>query len=424
MRPPFRRTILAALATVAALAGPAGAEAATAWCGTAAAADRPALATGPHVRVVYAVAADGTDRSAALAPEIWADVEAVAAWWRANDGSRAVNFDLAAFDCGPQIDLTVRRIALDAAELATSPKRFALIRDDLFGDARTDARHAKYLLYYDGPTAEEDLCGEGGGSPGGTGLAIMYVQACRDVTRASVAAHELLHALGTLRGASPPNACPGDTAHVCDSTGDILYPYAQPAPLSSFVLDVGRDDYYAHPHSWFDLRTSLWLRHLDRQVPLRVAIRGNGSVRSDGPGLDCAATCGTAWNPGSPVTIRAVAARGQRFVRWGGACVGTGPRCDLLLDDATRAAALFAPVRFRLNVQIAGRGRVSGPGVACSRTCNRQLTSHRTVTLRATAARGWRLRGWIGACRGSRPTCTVPMTRASSVRATFVRRAA
>jgi hypothetical protein len=43
--------------------------------------------------------------------------------------------------------------------------------------------------------------------------------------------------------------------------------------------------------------------------------------------------------------------------------------------------------------------------------------------LRAVAASGWRLKGWTGGCRASAPNCTVPMSKATSVRATFVRRA-
>ena len=421
MRPRLRRLLLPA-AVAAALAAPGTARAAE-WCGTLATQDRPALATGPHVRVVYAVAADGIDRGAEIAPLLWADVQEIDAWWRANDSSRTVNFDLAQFACGAQVDLTLLQLPFPAAELQSSGLRFNRIRDALFGDPRTDARHSKYLVYYDGPVAERNLCGEGGGSPAGTGLAILYIEACAGATRAAVAAHELLHAFGALRGVVPPNACPNDAAHVCDSTDDILYPFAQPLPLSSFVLDARRDDYYGHPHPWFDVRASAWLRHLDAQAPLRVTLRGRGAVRSDIPGLVCAAaTCRTEWNPGSEVVLLADAAPGQRFVEWRGACGGSTRRCDVLLERTAAVTAVFAPARFRLNVQIAGRGRVTAPGVSCAATCTRQLVSHRPVTLRAAAAAGWRLRGWVGACRGAKLTCTVPLNRATSVRATFVRR--
>ena len=41
---------------------------------------------------------------------------------------------------------------------------------------------------------------------------------------------------------------------------------------------------------------------------------------------------------------------------------------------------------------------------------------------RCDPTKGWRLRNWSGACRGRRPTCTVPMTANTSTRAVFVRR--
>jgi hypothetical protein len=44
-----------------------------------------------------------------------------------------------------------------------------------------------------------------------------------------------------------------------------------------------------------------------------------------------------------------------------------------------------------------------------------------TVRLRAKPAKGWKLRSWSGACKGSRTTCTVPMSAVTKARATFVR---
>ena len=380
------------------------------------------MVAGPQVRVVYVVPADGPDRGADAAAAIWAELEEIDAWWRANDPSRTLNLDLARFPCGAQADLGFLRLAAPSATLAPSEGRFPRIRDELFSDLRVDTRHTKYLLYYDGPTAERNLCGEGGGSPGGTGLAILYLQSCTEVTRAPVVAHELLHALGALRGSAAPNACPDNAAHVCDSTGDILYPYAQPLALSSFVLDLNRNDYYGHSHPWFDVQDSPWLRRLDRRVALTVAAQGGGLVRSDVPGVACTATCQSDWNPSSEVVLTARPAVGRRFLEWRGACSGSAPRCDLLLDEATAVTAVFAPARFRLAVSVAGRGSVAGAGVSCSRSCAREVLSHRPVTLRATPAKGWRLRGWSGACHGSTATCAVPMTKATAVRATFVRR--
>jgi hypothetical protein len=424
MRVRVRRAAFVAAAVVGALVAPGVAEAAP-WCGTAAAADRPAIATGYTVRVVYLFPSDGVDRTAELAPRISAEIEEIDLWWRANDPARTVNFDLTTFPCGNQIDLITRRATLPAADFQPLATRFDRLLDEVYRRAGFDALVSKYLVYYDGPVDNPETCGTGNGITGGTGLSIIFLQACPNVSTAVVGAHELLHGLGVLRGLPAPSACAGDAGHVCDATNDLLYPRVQATlPLSGYALDVGRNDYYGHPSPWFDVQDSLWLRHLDVTTAFTVALRGRGSVSSDVPGLACSVSCVTAWNPNSALRLVAEPAQGQRFVRWSGSCEGEIPRCDVLLDTALTVSALFAPARYRLAVQVAGRGRVTGAGAPCAvARCARALTSHRLVTLRATPAKGWRLRGWTGSCRGSRATCTVPMTKATSVRATFVRRA-
>jgi hypothetical protein len=424
MRHGFRRVLLIAAAAVAALLAPGVAEAAP-WCGTAATSDSPTIATGHAVRVLYLYPSDGVDRSAERAPAIWADVEEIDAWWRANDPTRTVNFDLTRFACGTQIDLVSRRMSYPSADLVPLAGRFDRFLDDVYRGARFDALFSKYLVYYDGPVDNQDTCGTGTGIPGGTGLAIVFLQACPGVRTTIVAAHELVHAYGALFRIAAPNSCPDDLGHVCDGTNDLLFPRVnEELALSSYVLDFGRNDYYGHASPWFDVQDSLWLRHLDASVRFSLVVRGRGTVRSDVPGLACSASCATDWNRDSALRLEAEPARGQRFIRWTGVCeVRTDPRCDVLIDAPMSVTAVFAPARFQLAVRLTGRGRITGGGFSCTTArCSRTLTSFRPVILRATAAKGWRLKGWTGACRGSRATCTVPMTAATSVRATFVRR--
>ena len=391
------------------------------WCGTVGTADRAPVLAGNPVRVLYAIPADGADRSAELAPRISADVDEIATWWQRNDAGRTPRFDVAPFGCGLQVDLTLERLTATAAELLARDSRWDRVYDDLDRSGFDDT-FTKYLVYYDGPVDDPRLCGQGGGFPRGGGIAVIYLQACTSVSSASTAAHELLHTFGALDGATPPNGCPDDASHVCDSTGDVLYPFAQPAPLSSFVLDLNRDDYYGHGGAWFDVRESAWLRHLDAQLPLSVLLRGRGTVKSDAPGVRCAASCRTEWNAGSAVVLSAEPAAGQRFVRWSGACAfAAAATCATTLDAARVVTALFAPARFRLALSVKGRGRIAG-GASCARIrCVRQVTSHRVLTLRARPAQGWRLRAWTGGCRGAKVGCRLPMKKASSVRATFVR---
>jgi len=416
--------LLAGLATLtaaaAALAAAAGTAQAATWCGTTTTQNRPPALTGRSVRVVYAYPSDGADRSAQVAPRISADVDEIDAWWLGQDPLREPRFDRFAFACGLQADLLAVRLSDTSATLAAEAVRGDRITAGV-GAAAGRSPYEKLLVYYDGPVNEPDLCGEGGGSANGDGIAMVYLGACTDVPSAHVAAHELIHAFGALEDNGPPNACPDTRGHPCDSVQDVLYPYASTAGLGSLLLDVGHDDYYGHAGGWPDVQDSLWLRLVTQQVRLSLAIAGKGSVESDVPGIDCASTCATDWDAGSEIALEANPAGGQRFVRWTGGCSGTGS-CALRLDAPRAVTALFAPERFGLVVSVAGNGRVTGAGAPCAVSrCARSAASFTPLRLRATPAAGWRLAGWSGACTGRAATCTVPMAKATAVRARFVR---
>jgi uncharacterized repeat protein (TIGR02543 family) len=59
------------------------------------------------------------------------------------------------------------------------------------------------------------------------------------------------------------------------------------------------------------------------------------------------------------------------------------------------------------------------PGIDCGTTCTASYEYGTAVTLTASADAGSVFQGWTGACEGSGTTCTLPMTEASSVTATF-----
>lgn len=406
--------------TAAAGVGP-GAAAAADWCGSATTQDRPPALAGRSIRVVYAYPSDGTDRSAEIAPRISADVEAVDTWWRQQDPLRQPRFDRAAFSCGLQADILALRLSD-----STDALRSEAVRGDRIvaaaESASGDSPYEKLLVFYDGPVGNPDLCGEGEGRADGDGVAIVYLAACTDVPTSTTAAHELLHAFGALATAGPPHGCPDNPGHPCDSQLDVLYPFALPnAPIESLALDVGHDDYYGHSGSWLDVQDSLWLQLVSQQIRLAVVITGRGSVRSNVPGVSCGVTCATDWDAGSVVTLEPLPAAGQRLVRWSGACSGS-ERCVVTLDAARSVTAFFAPERFGLVLAVSGRGKVTGAGLPCAAArCARQARSYTPVRLRAAPAKGWRLAGWNGACSGRALTCTVGMTKASSVRARFVK---
>jgi len=397
------------------------ASSAAPWCGSPSVQDRAPAVAGRTIRVLYVVPSDGADRTGEIAPRISADVDEIAAWWRTQDAEREPRFDRAAFPCGPQADIITLRLTESAASISPGSVRFERIANAAIA-ATGSPGYEKHLVYYDGPTDNGAICGQGAGTADGAGVAIVYLSSCPGVPTAPVAAHELLHAMGALPASGPPNACPDTRGHPCDSDMDVLFPFADATPLGSLILDFGRNDYYGHTGSWLDVQDSPWLRLVTRQVPLTVGMTGTGSVDSDIPGVECEASCTTEWDAGTSVALEALADEGQRFVRWSGACTGS-LGCLLTLSGATSVNALFAPEQFGLVVSVAGRGAVTGAEAPCRLArCARQATSYAALRLRATAAKGWRFAAWSGGCTHSRAVCTLPMTKASAVRARFAKR--
>jgi Fe-S cluster biogenesis protein NfuA len=406
---------------------PAGAARAATWCGTVAPTDRtPQVGAGQSVHAVYVLPSDLPDRSAQVAQQLVDDAEQTDLWWRREDPTRTLRFDLFPFPCGPQLDITMVRVPLNSTALRPVNGRFERIVRAMTG-AGLNSSFENYLVYYDGPSDPlpngYQACGQGGQLSNGSGVSIVYLGACSGVPSAPTAVHELLHGLGAVPSGAP-NACPnGDAAHVCDSVTDVMYPFASGSTLDELVLDAGHDDYYGHSGTWLDVQDSPWLVFLNSQVRLALELTGSGNVASDIPGVSCTASCTSDWNGGASVTLRATPAKGQRFVRWSGACTGSAS-CTIDLAQATTVSAFFARATYLLNVTKTGQGTVRGGRgvIACGGTCHSAVASFAPLTLTAVAAKGWRFRSWAGACRGTKPSCLLPMTAPATARAIFVKR--
>jgi hypothetical protein len=109
------------------------------------------------------------------------------------------------------------------------------------------------------------------------------------------------------------------------------------------------------------------------------------------------------------------------------------------LSTSSEAGSASVRVAGRVTVGIKGWGAVTpGKGftrhrsIVCRRASCRSKSvaagrAHR-VTLRAKPYKGWKLAGWHGACKGTRPACTIHLTRKpvvggarrASVKAVFV----
>ena len=398
-----------------------GRSAAT-WCGTPAQADlRPNTLSGYPVHWIYVLPSDAPDRFSTFASTMQADAEAIDAWWRREDPTRVPRNDLTQLSCGAQLDLTSLRLPRSSAALAVQGGRFVTLFD-LLRAANFGSRFTKYIVYFDGPVEDPDVCGQGASSSSGIGVATVYLQACAGVSTAAVAVHEFLHTIGAVpRGA--PNNCPEpNSGHTCDNPTDLMHPFLDGLPLDAKVLDPGRDDYYGHSGVLSDAQDSPWLVQLDRQQPFAVTISGPGGVTADVPGLDCAQSCTTTWNASTRLGLTAVPRPGAKLVRWGGGCSGVST-CSVEVAPGATVSAMFAPLVYRLTATISGRGTVrsSQAGITCRPKCSAAFPSFVPVELSASPAKGWRFRSWSGACKGTKPRCAVPMSAAASTRAVFVR---
>ncbi len=241
------------------------------WCGSGeSSSDRPDIVTGAQVHAIVAAPSGSTDRFSSDANRLADDVASISTWWKGQDATRAPRYDVATF--GDQTCLDISYVQLPRP--ASFYQGTSAFREVLIGLAQAGFADIwkDYVVYYDGPSVIEDVCGTGSGNFNqGASYAIVWLNGCPDVPSDAVQAHELLHALGALP-AGAPNACTAatdpvgvaDSGHPCDSSSDVLYPYADGRPLQQLVLDFNHDDYYGHTGSWDDIQDSLFLQPLGR----------------------------------------------------------------------------------------------------------------------------------------------------------------
>jgi hypothetical protein len=421
-----KRLLLATIAAAALLVATVGTAAASTWCGSAAPADLvPQVTPGPTVHFVYAYPSDGVDRIAEKATTMQTDAETIDAWWRSQDPTRTPRFDTFAFPCGNQLDISDVKLPLTGADLTPSSGRYGKIVNAI-SSSGFNAPYEIYVVYYDGPDDASGICGEGGTRDPhlGQAYAVVFTGGCLPEPSAVTAAHEMTHALGAVSPPAPDECPLPNDGHVCDSNRDLMYPYIDGSPLTALTLDIGRNDYYGASGVGFDVRSSRWLRHLDEPPShLTIALTGAGTIASDVPGVSCTASCASDWDGGLQVTLSATPGVGQRFVRWGGSCSGDQP-CLLTLASTMSVTALFAPLTYPLTIGVQGNGGVlnSANASLCRKHCRFAFTSYQAISLRAVAQPGWRFKRWVGSCRGTRPSCMLPMMSATTTSAVFAKK--
>jgi hypothetical protein len=397
----------------AALWGAPGAFAAG-WCGSGeSAVDRPDATTGAQIHAIWAVPADSPDTFATGAGKMADDLAALSAWWVGQDPTRTPRIDNAVFPTGTCADISFVRLPEPASSFIGADNSFNSIQNDLatmgFGNL-----FKKYLVYFDGPVVEANICGTGAGNFGsGPSFAVLWLAGCPDVPSDATATHELLHALGALPEGAP-NACTAannpvgpvaDPGHPCDSPTDVLYPVSNGTPLAQLVLDYNHDDYYAHSGAWDDIQDSDWMHVLAAPaVPLALKISGAGTVASVVPGLACATSCLTQWDGGSSTQLNEMPATGKRFVGWSGACTGKNA-CSVTLGGPVSVSATFGPARIPVALGHAGKGTVT-----CTPRCGKTFAGGARLILRAVPANGWKFKSWTGDCAKARIATCRPIT--------------
>lgn len=162
---------------------------------------------------------------------------------------------------------------------------------------------------------------------------------------------------------------------------------------------------------------------LDYTLVVQKQGTGSGTVVSNPAGISCGADCSETYAANTVVSLTASPAAGSLFAGWGGACSGTGA-CSVTLDTAKSVTATFNLPVYTLTVKHAGTGNgrtISNPtGINCTADCTEGYKAGTSVTLTAGAAVGSSFDGWSGSCSGT-GTCTVTMSQARSVTATFTK---
>lgn len=159
---------------------------------------------------------------------------------------------------------------------------------------------------------------------------------------------------------------------------------------------------------------------------------GSGTVTSSEAGISCGNTCSASYKDGTQLTLTAVPASGSVFNGWAGSggCPTTDMgtvTCKVTANTDTRVTAMFvlkSTPKYILTVKSAN-GTVTGAGINCGRPgsdCSGKYYSGTNVNLIALPATGYKFTGWIDACSGTNPKCTITVNNADkTVTAKFAR---
>ncbi len=159
------------------------------------------------------------------------------------------------------------------------------------------------------------------------------------------------------------------------------------------------------------------------RVPsVSVTKTGTGTVSSADRLISCGSKCAAGYDNGAAVSLTASPASGFLFTGWGGACAGNLLTCNINAADALIVTANFAQA-FNISVKTSGKGAVrsAAVGIDCGKTCSSRTASGTTATFTAVPDPGFRFINWSGDCAGSAATCSIAVTKNTSVQANFAK---
>jgi len=152
----------------------------------------------------------------------------------------------------------------------------------------------------------------------------------------------------------------------------------------------------------------------------------NGKVAASGIscGTGTTADCVQSVASGTSVVLTASPAAGYQVGAWSGCQSVSGTKCTVQMTQPRGVAVTFNRIFYMLTVSpVPTQGTITGLGISCGTgipaACTESLASGTSVVLTASPAPGYRLGVWSGCQSVSGAQCTVKMTKAHAVSATF-----
>ena len=147
-----------------------------------------------------------------------------------------------------------------------------------------------------------------------------------------------------------------------------------------------------------------------------------GTVTGVGNPIDCGQLCQAGFPPNTPAVVRATPAAGSVFTKWTGCTSVAGPDCTVTMNTAKTATVTFTSVALRVNITGAGTVVSNPAGVSCTQSCTGQFEPGTTVELTPTPSASSAFTSWAGCASTNGNVCTVTMSAARTVTATFTSR--